>query len=136
MNKQRDLPVHLAPVEGAAPCHPRLKASDLELVALLSKHGLLFIMVGLLAGFTTWWLTSSQPKQYTSVAYLRVDEPTSRYADAIMRTDAVLDAVASKANIPGNTIEERRRWLDFETKSGSRAGRRRQRSAPVQASGC
>lgn len=112
LNKQRDLPVHLAPADGAAVLPPASGASDLELVALLSKHGLLFITVGLLAGFATWWVTSSQPKQYTSVAYLRIDEPTSRNADAIMRTDAVLDAVASKANIPGNTIAERRQWLD------------------------
>lgn len=112
MTKQRDLPGHLAPADGAAVSRPASEASDLELVALLSKYGLLFIVVGLLAAFAAWWLTAAQPKQYTSVAYLRIDEPTSRNADAIMRTDVVLDAVNSKTNIPGNTIEERRRWLD------------------------
>lgn len=111
LNKQRDLQAHIAPADGPD-ASPASGASDLELVALLSKHGLVFIIVGLLAGFASWWLTSYQPKQYTSVAYLRIDEPTSRNADAIMRTYAVLDAVTLKVNIPGNTIEERRRWLD------------------------
>jgi len=112
LTKQRDLPMHPAPADGADVSPPAQEASDLELVALLSKYGLLFIMVGLLAAFATWWLSSAQPALYTSVAYLRIDEPTARNADAIMRTDAVLDAVNAKAGIPGNTIEERRRWLD------------------------
>lgn len=112
LNKQQDPSMHPAPAHGAAASPAASGASDLELVALLSKHGLVFIIVGLLAGFATWGFSSLQPKQYTSVAYLRIDEPTSRNADAIMRTDAVLDAVTSKANIPGNTVEERRRWLN------------------------
>lgn len=114
MTKQRDLPAHLASAGGGAGVSPPASEApeDLELVALLWKHGLLFIMVGLLAGFATWWFTPARPKQYTSVAYLRIDEPTSRSADAIMRSAAVLDAVNSQANTPGNTIEERRRWLD------------------------
>lgn len=112
LNKPQDLSMHPAPAHGAAASPAASGASDLELVALLSKHSLVFIIVGLLAGFASWWLTASQPKLYTSVAYLRIDEPTSRNADAIMRTDAVLDAVTSKASIPGKTIEARHRWLD------------------------
>lgn len=87
-------------------------ASDLELGPLVSKYYQVFLLVGALVALVVWTATFGQPNQYTSVVDLRIDGPTARDANALMRSNAVLDVVMAKLDVPGSTIEQRRRWLD------------------------
>lgn len=79
---------------------------------MVSKYYQVFLLVGALAGLVVWTASIVQPNQYTSVVDLRIDEPTARDANALMRSNAVLDAVIAKLDVPGSTNEQRRRWLD------------------------
>ncbi|WP_202814734.1 hypothetical protein, partial [Bradyrhizobium tropiciagri] len=70
------------------------------------------IVVPLLAGTLAAAYASFRTKQYTSQAYLRLDENSARATDAIMSTVPVLDQVLAKFKIDGATAEDRRRALD------------------------
>lgn len=107
---KRSTPIVSNESTSEAPASPG--ASDLELGPLVSKYYHVFLLVGILAGLVVWAAMLVQPNQYTSVVDLRIDEPAARDANALMRSNAVLDVVMAKLDVPGSTIEQRRRWLD------------------------
>jgi hypothetical protein len=76
------------------------------------KYGLLFIAVGLATGLATWGVLTQVPNQYSSVVYLRIPEGVARNADSLMHSAPLLDSILATYEIPGATIEERRRNLD------------------------
>lgn len=76
------------------------------------KYGLLIIVVGLATGLATWGVLTQIPNQYTSVVYLRIGEGVARNADSLMHSAPLLDSILATYEVPGATIEERRRNLD------------------------
>jgi hypothetical protein len=94
----------------------------LDIALALAKNIKAIVFVPLVLGLIVYGLTSLLPKTYTSVAVLN-NQPTPyttktagfdnvTAADVLLRTSGVLDAVAAKFNLPGNTPGERRSALD------------------------
>jgi hypothetical protein len=81
---------------------------------LFSKYYWAIFIVGLGAGLAGWGIVHVVPKQYTSSVYLRLDEAAARNADAVMSAAPILDQVLARVDVPGSTIEDRRRRLDAE----------------------
>jgi uncharacterized protein involved in exopolysaccharide biosynthesis len=65
-----------------------------DFVEIVWRNLKLLLIAPALAGLAAFVVTSVTPKWYTSVAYLTLDEPGARSADAIMHSSPVLDAVS------------------------------------------
>ncbi|PDT74286.1 hypothetical protein CO675_26290 [Bradyrhizobium sp. C9] len=88
------------------------------------------IVAPLIAGTVVAAYASFRTKEYTSVAYLRLDENSARAADAIMSTVPVLDQLLTKFKVDGATAEDRRRALD-SNRSISVAQKENPRTSPL-----
>lgn len=76
-------------------CTPSNSVPSLrDFVEIVWRNVKLLLIVPTLAGLGAFAVTSVTPKRYTSVAYLTLDEPGARSADAIMHSPPVLDAVS------------------------------------------
>lgn len=82
------------------------------LLRIIATNLKLLIASALLAGIAGFAVASLKPKYYTSSAYLRIDENAARSANAVMSSPPTLDKVLSKTKVPGDTLEERRRFID------------------------
>lgn len=82
------------------------------LLRILATNLKLVIASALLAGAAGFVAASLKTKYYTSSAYLRMDENAARSANAMISSPVTLDKVLAKIKIPGDTVEERRRFID------------------------
>jgi len=71
----------------------------------------LLILGPLIAGLVAYGIASLIPQWYMSVAYLALDQAGARDASVRMLSMPLLDKVLSNSNVPGATIEARRRYL-------------------------
>ncbi|PDT74105.1 hypothetical protein [Bradyrhizobium sp. C9] len=83
-----------------------------ELFTVIRKNVVALIAAPLIAGTLVAAYASFRTKEYTSLAYLRLDENSARAADAIMSSVPVLVQLLTEFKVDGATAEDRRRELD------------------------
>lgn len=79
---------------------------------IITKNLKLLIASALLAGIAGFVVASFTTKYYRSSAYLSFSEDWARAANSIMSSPQTLDKVLAKVQVPGDTIEARRRYID------------------------
>lgn len=83
-----------------------------ELLSLLFRNYRLMVIVPVLIGLGVFLFTKNTPRDYLSVAYLRLDADTARSALALMHSSPVAEKVLTKFPAAGETPEARRRFVD------------------------
>lgn len=83
-----------------------------DFVEIVWRNLKLLLIVPTLAGLGAFAVTSVTPEWYTSVAYLTLDEPGARSADAIMHSPPVLNAVSRAVGDSEQTSDPLREALD------------------------
>lgn len=82
------------------------------LMALIWDNLKLLVLGPIVVGIVAFGVASVWPKSYTSVAYLALDENEAKATDVRMRSTPILDKVLAEFTVKGNTLEERRRYID------------------------
>ena len=82
-----------------------------ELVAAIVQHFGLLLVGPLVIGAVAYGVAAFLPPKYSSISYLRVDEPSSKNAVSMMASPIIRESVLPNFPETGETPEERREFM-------------------------